>query len=86
MGAVRWSLDEVVHVWVGGSLASGSADIYSDVDLRVAVIAERLSARKEPDLAAIFDGSPAAGGTTRDFGDGILERKSTRLHSSHTVI
>ena len=69
---VIWRHDEVVAVWVGGSFASGAADICSDVDLRVAVRTEWLSAWKHPDLAATFDVSPVVGGNTRDFGDGVL--------------
>ena len=32
-----WQRQEVKAVWLGGSLAEGSGDLYSDIDLRVAV-------------------------------------------------
>ena len=32
-----WENKQVVAIWLGGSLAAGTGDPYSDIDLRVAV-------------------------------------------------
>jgi len=63
-----WGHEDVVALWVGGSLATGRADAYSDVDLRVAVGPARVSAWRDPDFAAILS-VPCVGSYFRAFGD-----------------
>ena len=66
-----WQESDVVALWVGGSLASGRADAYSDVDLRVAVTSEGLAEWWEPDFEALFEGLCLSGMFMR-FGEGSL--------------
>ncbi len=54
-----WQRSEIVAVWLGGSLASGKGDLYSDIDLRVAVAPEDFAAWEKFDLTDIF-GTPLA--------------------------
>lgn len=49
-----WEDARVAAVWVGGSLARGAGDAYSDIDLRVAVDAADLDAWRTPDFAALL--------------------------------
>lgn len=49
-----WEYPEVVAVWIGGSIARGNADCYSDVDLRIAVVPEALEDWRRVDLNALF--------------------------------
>ena len=49
-----WKRDDVVGIWVGGSIARGNADRYSDIDLRVAVKAAALSAWEKIDLTELL--------------------------------
>jgi hypothetical protein len=55
-----WQHPEVVAVWLGGSLARGHGDPYSDIDLRVAVEASHLLTWEKPDLEGFFEGQPLA--------------------------
>jgi hypothetical protein len=66
-----WQHPEVVAVWLGGSLARGHGDPYSDIDLRVAVEASHISKWEKPDLERFFDGQPLAHHLMR-FGDTAL--------------
>ena len=50
-----WRNQEVRAIWVEGSVALGTADPYSDVDLRLAVPADRLRSWEMPDLTAYFE-------------------------------
>lgn len=50
-----WAQHEVVALWVGGSLARGEADAYSDVDLHVAVTPDALADWREPDIDTLFE-------------------------------
>lgn len=50
-----WRNQEVRAIWVEGSIALGTADPYSDVDLRLAVPPDRLRAWETPDLTAYFE-------------------------------
>jgi predicted nucleotidyltransferase len=59
---------DVDAVWLGGSFASGSADRFSDVDLRIAVVPERLSSWRDIDFRAIFN-QAALGASIASFGD-----------------
>lgn len=49
-----WEQESVRAVWLGGSLARGGADLYSDIDLRIAVAPDALDAWHTPDLNALF--------------------------------
>jgi predicted nucleotidyltransferase len=49
-----WRCDNVRAIWLGGSLADGSADRYSDVDLRVAVTPASFASWENPDFDAIL--------------------------------
>lgn len=50
-----WRNQEVRAIWVEGSVALGTADPYSDVDLRLAVPPDRLRTWETPDLTAYFE-------------------------------
>src|SRR5215203_3456577 len=43
-----WTEPTIAALWLGGSLARGAGDTYSDVDLRVAVVPEAFSATDFP--------------------------------------
>jgi hypothetical protein len=49
-----WHDARVAAVWIGGSLARGVGDAYSDIDLRVAVAPADLDGWKTPDFAALL--------------------------------
>ncbi len=51
-----WLRDDVIALWLGGSFASGKADRYSDVDLRVAVPHDALADWTGALLDDLFDG------------------------------
>ena len=55
-----WQDDDVIAIWLGGSLAAGTGDPYSDIDLRVAVAQDALTGWETPDFQALFDGPPLA--------------------------
>ena len=55
-----WQDERVVALWLGGSLAAGTGDAYSDIDLRVAVPPADLAAWKASDLHMLFDDPPLA--------------------------
>ena len=67
-----WQNDQVLALWLGGSLARGAGDIFSDVDYRVAVAPQDLPAWREPDFAAIFTGAPVVGQQALSFGKDSL--------------
>jgi len=52
-----WQQPDVVALWIGGSLARGEGDLYSDVDLRLAVAPPALEAWRTPDFDTLFAGS-----------------------------
>ena len=64
-----WANESVVALWVGGSLASGVGDQFSDVDFRVAVDSTLLSSWKSPHFDEIFRTSPVEGQVLIPFGD-----------------
>src|SRR5690348_14005673 len=66
-----WANDEVVAIWLGGSLAAGTGDIYSDIDLRVAVPIANLAEWESSDLQSILDG-PALARQLVKLGDGAF--------------
>ena len=53
---VIWRNEEVRALWIEGSFGQGTADRYSDVDLRLAVPASRFRQWETPDLTALFKG------------------------------
>ena len=65
-----WAAEGVVAMWLGGSLATGTADRYSDVDLFLAVAPEHKEAWLEPDLSALFQGQVLARRYSR-FGEDL---------------
>jgi len=68
MASGIWDHEDVVALWVGGSLATGRADAYSDIDLRVAVRPARVSAWRDPDFVALLS-VPCVGSYFRAFGE-----------------
>lgn len=67
-----WGKVEVQAIWVEGSFGQGTADHYSDVDLRIAVSADCLHAWETPDLKVLFDGGCIAHQRLFVKKDGIL--------------
>lgn len=51
-----WSNEDVRALWIEGSFGQGTADRYSDVDLRLAVPAVRFRKWETPDFPALFKG------------------------------
>lgn len=72
VASVLWQDAVVVALWIGGSLASGAADQFSDVDFRVAVAPDQLAHWKAPRFEQIFAGAPVVGRTMLQFGDDAL--------------
>ncbi|HEY1387533.1 MAG TPA: nucleotidyltransferase domain-containing protein, partial [Ktedonobacterales bacterium] len=66
-----WANEQVVAIWLGGSLAAGTGDPYSDIDLRVAVSPDDLPAWESADLHTILDGPALARQLVR-LGDGAF--------------
>jgi len=64
-----WTNEEIVVLWVEGSLARGAGDLFSDVDLHVAVAAEQLASWKTPDFVPIFADVPVVGKLFIAFGE-----------------
>ena len=58
-----WVVERVVALWLGGSLARGEGDAYSDIDLRVAVDPADLEAWRAMDTQALTGGQVAGGHT-----------------------
>lgn len=51
-----WEQASVRGLWIGGSLARGDGDPYSDIDLRLAVSADALEGWNIPDFDSLFAG------------------------------
>lgn len=66
-----WADPKVAALWLGGSLARGEGDAYSDVDLRVAVGPEDFGGGELPASAGRLVGAIAAG-VKRSYGDDAL--------------
>ena len=64
-----WKHDDVVALWLGGSLARGDGDAFSDIDFRVAVAPQDLPLWKTPPLEEIFAHSPVVGQQFLAFGE-----------------
>jgi hypothetical protein len=69
LAEVLWAQLDVVALWLTGSVALGTADAYSDIDLHVAVRPEALDAWREPH--SFFAGLTIVGAhwTVMSFGD-----------------
>jgi predicted nucleotidyltransferase len=63
-----WRQPAVLAIWLGGSLARGAGDIYSDVDLRVAVHLAGLPSWEKPAFERVFAYSPVVGQQFLRFG------------------
>ncbi|MEM7738396.1 MAG: nucleotidyltransferase domain-containing protein [Deinococcota bacterium] len=61
----------VQAIWVGGSLAAGTGDAYSDVDFRIAVEPQQLEAWHQPNWERYVP-MPVCGSTFMKFGDHAL--------------
>jgi hypothetical protein len=55
-----WQDQRVRAVWLGGSFATGTADLYSDIDVRVAVVPSDLRHWEALDLDALLGAAPLA--------------------------
>ena len=67
-----WTCPEIKAIWLGGSFTAGTADEYSDVDLRAAVDAAAVDSWRLRDLRPFF-GDEYLEGQTHDFiGNGVL--------------
>jgi hypothetical protein len=62
----------VLALWLGGSLARGSADVYSDVDYRLALAPGQLSGWQTPDFATLFASTRVVGQQSLPSGEGSL--------------
>ncbi|MCB8961570.1 MAG: hypothetical protein H6651_14725 [Ardenticatenales bacterium] len=70
--AERCAADETIQaIWVGGSLAAGSGDEFSDVDFRIAVAPGQLDEWVQPDWRRLLP-MPAPGGVFMRFGEHAL--------------
>ena len=59
---------DVLAFWLGGSFARGNPDLFSDVDMRIAVVREDLGAWQKPDLAGLL-GDAVVGHQILQFDD-----------------
>jgi predicted nucleotidyltransferase len=69
VAATLWQQPAVIAIWLGGSLARGAGDVYSDIDLRVAVALADLTSWEEPAFELLFACSPVVGRQFLRFGD-----------------
>ena len=67
-----WPDARVVALWIGGSLASGAGDRWSDVDFRLAVAPEQFAPWKAPPFDQLFSHTPVVGQGLIPFGDDAL--------------
>ncbi len=67
-----WQDVGVVALWVGGSLASGAGDHFSDVDFRVAVVPDQLARWKAPRFEQLFTRASIVGWLVLQFGNEAL--------------
>src|SRR5215469_12281312 len=69
VAATLWQQPAVIAIWLGGSLARGAGDVYSDIDLRVAVAPADLTPWETPEFEQLFAYSPVVGQQFLRFGD-----------------
>jgi hypothetical protein len=70
--ATRCAADDRIHaIWVGGSLAAGRGDAYSDVDFRIAVEPGHVDRWARPDWSHYLP-IPPCGGLVMRFGEAAL--------------
>lgn len=69
VASTLWERDDVLALWVGGSLASGNGDVMSDVDFRVAVSPSQLDAWRQPVFEHLFTQIAVVGHSFIPFGD-----------------
>ncbi|GHO86425.1 hypothetical protein [Dictyobacter formicarum] len=69
VASTLWERDDVLALWVGGSLASGNGDVMSDVDFRVAVSPQQLDAWRQPVFEHLFTQTAVVGHSFISFGD-----------------
>ncbi len=55
VASALWEQSEVVALWLGGSLARGTADAFSDIDFRLAVAPSHLAYWEIPSFERIFE-------------------------------
>lgn len=67
-----WPDPTVVALWIGGSLARGAGDLYSDVDFRVAVAPEHFAPWRTPPFDQIFTHTSVVGQNTMTFGEAAI--------------
>jgi hypothetical protein len=73
LATLLWQDARVVALWVGGSLASGAGDRWSDVDFRVAVPPEDFAPWQALPFDALFAQAPVVGSGKLSFGtDAVL--------------
>ena len=78
--ASKCSVDGSIQaIWVGGSLAAGQGDAYSDVDFRIAVEPGQIDRWTSPDWEQYLPIRPCGGLLTR-FGEHTIS-----LHSSGCI-
>lgn len=51
-----WQQEGVIALWLGGSFARGTADKFSDIDLRVCISVDAAESWEQPDFNLLFDG------------------------------
>ena len=68
IASMCWRNESIKAIWVGGSLASGTGDRYSDVDFRIAVEDGDLDEWREPDWEALIP-IPVLGSSFLKFGE-----------------
>lgn len=71
VASTLWHRNDVIALWLGGSFGRGTADEYSDIDLRVAVRFEAEAWWREPDLGLLFGGE-VVGRTSFPLDGGLL--------------
>ncbi|PWT72840.1 MAG: hypothetical protein C5B60_08970 [Chloroflexi bacterium] len=64
-----WWQPDVIALWLGGSLARGAGDAFSDIDLRVAVVPAHLPEWEAASFESLFGDTPVVGRQLLRFGD-----------------
>src|SRR5262245_49590325 len=71
MSTMSWADSSIHAIWVGGSLAAGLGDAYSDVDFRIAVEPGEIDGWTSPDWERYLPIRPC-GGLLMRFGERAL--------------